>query len=97
VIEDPSNAAGPVEPPLKPLLVQTEQAATMLGVSMSMLRKLDIVEQVPRPVRLGRKVLWSVAELEQWVAAGCPARHRWEASKEPTNAPAEKKRRAPAR
>lgn len=34
---------------------------------------------VPRPVPLGRRTIWRVAELEEWVNAGCPARERWEA------------------
>ena len=75
---------------LRPLLVPAPNAAKLLSISERTLRKLNCTEQVPRPARLGRRVLWSVVELEEWIAAGCPPRHRWESSR----AQSEKSRRA---
>lgn len=31
------------------------------------------------PVKLGRRLLWRVADLKAWVAAGMPPRSRWQA------------------
>ena len=82
---------------LTPLLVSGERTAAMLGISVRTLYKLDVTERVPAPIRIGRRALWAVADLEQWVAAGCPTRERWIAEKEHLRAQAEKNRGASAR
>ena len=33
---------------------------------------------IPKPVRLGRRVVWRVEELKAWVDAGCPPLHKWD-------------------
>ena len=33
----------------------------------------------PLPVRLGRAVVWNLAELSAWLNAGAPPRDRWQA------------------
>jgi len=53
-------------------------AARAHGVSFSFWKKLDSSGRVPRAVRLGRRKVWPVRELEEWLAAGAPARERWE-------------------
>lgn len=62
-----------------PILVDAKRAAELLGISRSMLHKLKATGRLPRPVRLGHRVLWRVRELEDWVYAGCPTMERWEA------------------
>ena len=59
------------------LLLTAREAAAMLGVSERHFRALDASGRVPTPVRLGRSVRWSRAELAEWVEAGTPARDRW--------------------
>ena len=61
----------------QPLLVGVTEAARLLGISRSTFYGLDAAGQIPVGVRLGRRRLWSVAELGDWVDAGCPARERW--------------------
>jgi prophage regulatory protein len=34
--------------------------------------------KLPAPSRLGGRVIWDVAELRRWSAAGCPERAAWE-------------------
>jgi predicted DNA-binding transcriptional regulator AlpA len=66
-----------------PVLVGPARAAAMLGVSKSMLWKLEALAQIPAPRRLGSKVtVWAVAELRAWAAAGCPRRDLWESLKQ---------------
>ncbi len=62
----------------RPLVIRDSEAAKMLGISRGAFRKLNDSGKVPAPVRLGRRVLWRVAELEAWLESGCPPRHRWE-------------------
>ena len=64
------------------LLIGAADAATMCGVSRSTWWALHSSGRVPLPVRLGRRTLWRRGELEAWIAAGCPARERWEAIRE---------------
>jgi predicted DNA-binding transcriptional regulator AlpA len=59
--------------------VDARTAARVHGVGARSWARWSVSGRVPRPVRLGRRVLWSVAELEDWARAGCPARERWEA------------------
>ena len=69
----------PVIPDEKPLLLSAERAAGLLGISrthfygMSSSGALGLM-----PVRLGGRVLYRRAELEQWVSVGCPCRERWQ-------------------
>jgi predicted DNA-binding transcriptional regulator AlpA len=62
-----------------PLLVDAREAAALCGVSRAHWLALNSSGRVPMPVRLGRRVLWPVAELTAWIEAGCPARDRWTA------------------
>jgi len=66
-------------PAVAPLLLDTKRAAQMIGVSRSLFLSMHDSGRIPLPTRLGRRVLWRVAELEAWVEAGCPPRIRWEA------------------
>ncbi|HUU97656.1 MAG TPA: hypothetical protein VM487_18120 [Phycisphaerae bacterium] len=59
------------------LLVDSDEAAAMCGISRTMWWGLHSSGRVPAPVRLGRRTLWSVEELRGWIGAGCPARERW--------------------
>jgi excisionase family DNA binding protein len=65
----------------QPLLVPAVEAARLCGVSRAMWYRLLSAGRTPLPIRLGRRMLWRVSELKEWVEAGCPARERWEALK----------------
>ena len=66
---------------LQPLLVSAKEAARICGIGRSLWCSLQSAGRVPMPIRLGRRTLWRVAELAEWVEAGCPPRHIWEARK----------------
>ena len=61
-----------------PLLCDADDAAALCAVSRSHWMNLHTQGKVPLPVRLGRAVRWSRAELDAWIAAGCPARAKWQ-------------------
>jgi predicted DNA-binding transcriptional regulator AlpA len=54
---------------------------TLLGLGIRTIRTLDAAGKLPAPVRIGGRVLWSVREIRQWIAAGCPPRDEWTAIK----------------
>ena len=72
----PSAAAelaptSPVVVQAEPLLVRAETAAELLGLSGRSFERLLAASRLPTPIRLGRRRLWRMADLEAFVAAGC--------------------------
>lgn len=69
-------------PAVKPLLVSIDGLAVMLDRSKASLERDDNAKpaRIPKPIRIGGSVKWCVAEIEAWVAAGCPDRPTWECS-----------------
>jgi len=57
----------PQHDPARPLLVDVAKAATILAISRSSVYQLIWSDQLV-PVRIGRSVRFSVAQLEQFVA-----------------------------
>ena len=54
-----------------PLLVRVETAAELLALSKRSFERLLAAGRLPTPIRLGRRRLWRMADLEAFVAAGC--------------------------
>jgi excisionase family DNA binding protein len=67
-----------------PLLLDTRQTAAVLGIGRTHFYRLCASGRIgPLPVKLGERSLWARAELEDWVAAGCPVREDWLRQKQP--------------
>lgn len=97
---DGSTSVEPV-PALDPtvLLISAAETATRLSVSKATLHKLVAVGAIPKPIHLGRRALWRVEQLEEWVRDGCPPVERWERQRSlPLKPPARpaRKRASPA-
>lgn len=60
-----------------PLLVGTDEAAELLGLKPSTVRRWLRDGWMPE-ARVAHGYVWPRAELEEWVAAGCPPRAEWE-------------------
>jgi len=63
---------------MPPLLVNAAKAARLLGIGRTLF--LDMHKRGvlgPRAHRYGRRILWSVTELQAWVKAGSPSRRNW--------------------
>ncbi len=67
------NGVGPRRVP-NGLLLDAQELADELRLSLRHVRRLDDTGKLPRAIRLGKSVCWSRAEIERWVAAGCPDR-----------------------
>ena len=61
------------------LLLDTQEMADFLRVPRVKVPRLVYTDRIPLPLRLGlgRCLRWSVLELLEWVAAGCPRRTEW--------------------
>ena len=78
---DDLRIVGSADQHLQPFLADARALSGLLNLGRSTVLKLDASGRLPRAIRLGRRKLWSVREVRDWIAAGCPARDRWEAMK----------------
>lgn len=53
-------------------LASVRAVAAMLGCSVRHVRRLADSGRMPAPVRLGALIRWRRADVEQWIAGGCP-------------------------
>lgn len=59
------------------LLIDVKTTAKLLNVSERMVYRLADQQAAPRPVKLGSLVRWRLAEIIEWVDAGCPSKWQW--------------------
>jgi predicted DNA-binding transcriptional regulator AlpA len=77
----PTPTAPVLIQPIAPLLVGRVEAAKLCGLSPGTWDRHSSAGLVPAPRRIGGRPLWSIRELEDWIAAGCPDRRTWESIK----------------
>lgn len=67
------------QPTAAPVLLDHEQAASLLGLSPTTLKRMARSGKIgPQPVKFSaRLVRWVEADLRAWAAAGCPTRKQW--------------------
>jgi predicted DNA-binding transcriptional regulator AlpA len=82
----PPAATGPTEPRarkrrrrLSPLVVDARRLARLLCCGLRTVRTWDAGGRLPAPIRIGGRVVWRVAEIRAWLAAGAPDRQTWAA------------------
>lgn len=59
------------------LAVGVPGVAELLSISERQVEKMHATGQLPSPIRFGRRRLWSVRELADWIHEGAPARDTW--------------------
>jgi predicted DNA-binding transcriptional regulator AlpA len=59
------------------LLIDVKMLAKLLAISKSMLWHLHAVQALPAPIRIGRLNRWKLAEIIEWIEAGCPPQSHW--------------------
>lgn len=59
------------------LLIDAKVTADLLNISSRTLYRLEDLQAIPQPVRLGKLIRWRLAELLAWIDAGCPQRRAW--------------------
>jgi len=71
--QERSTPAPSTPPPVEALLISDVQAAALAGISRSHLHRLRIGGHWgPRPIKLGRKLLFDRRLVIAWINAGCP-------------------------
>ena len=53
-----------------------DAVAELLGCSSRHVRRMADSGAMPRPIHLGRLVRWRKADVDAWLAAGCPSCRR---------------------
>jgi excisionase family DNA binding protein len=69
--------AGQKPPQDRGLLIDTNQVAKLLQVSARTVWKMEHVGEMPKAIRIGKAVRWGYEEIQEWVAAVCPAADQW--------------------
>lgn len=64
---------------LSPLVVDARRLAKLLCAGIRTVRTWDAAGKLPAPIRIGGRVVWRVAEIRAWLAAGAPDRETWAA------------------
>lgn len=67
----------PPNPP-EPLLTDIQELSRRLGLSVRTLRRMDAAQDIPGRVVVGRRVLFQVEVIREWVRLGLPDRQHWE-------------------
>jgi predicted DNA-binding transcriptional regulator AlpA len=63
----------------EPLLLSASDAAALLSIGRAHFYAMHSSGRLgPMPIALGRRKLWSVEELREWVQAGCVPREKWQ-------------------
>lgn len=62
-------------------LLSCKEVMKKLNCGRSALKKYVAQGLVPKPIRLGRKLLWPASEIDAWIRAGAPPAHVWEHKK----------------
>ncbi len=60
------------------LLISAKEVARRLSISGRTWSALVSTQHAPQPIRFGKRTLWRVEELEEWVRDGCPPLDRWQ-------------------
>jgi len=68
----------PPKPTDTPLTVDAKRLAAMLDIGLRTVRTHDAAGKLPKPVKVGGRVLWILDEIREWLAAGAPDRATWE-------------------
>ncbi len=54
-------------------LMPIGQVAKMVAVSRRTISRLADAGKLPPPLRIGGSLRWRLADVREWIAAGCPA------------------------
>jgi excisionase family DNA binding protein len=66
-------------PSIERLLISDREAAALAGLSRATWHRLRAAGKLPACVKLGRSVRWRRADVEGWIASGCPDARTWAA------------------
>jgi len=58
-----------MEPPMNARYMPTKAAASYTGLSISTLNKLRVIGDGPKYVKCGRRVVYEIADLDDWLAS----------------------------
>ena len=63
-----------------PILITAEELAAKLSISKRTIYRLLSAGAIIKPIRFRGIVRWRTAEIEEWIAAGCPDCRSWQSS-----------------
>ena len=64
------------------LLIDTKTLAKLLAISKAHLYRLQAEEALLAPIQVGHVKRWRLAEVLEWIEAGCPPQKMWNAMRQ---------------
>jgi hypothetical protein len=64
-------------PLVEKLLIDASELSRLTSLSLRTLRRMDASRDIPGRVVVGRRVLFQVETIREWVKAGLPGREVW--------------------
>jgi predicted DNA-binding transcriptional regulator AlpA len=61
-----------------PLVVDAKRLAKLLGCGLRTVRSWNATGKLPKPIRIGGRVLWYLPEIRSWIECGSPSRETWD-------------------
>lgn len=74
-----TDSAPPTDRVPPALLADARRLAVLLCAGVRTVRTWDAAGKLPKPLRIGGRVVWRVDEIRAWIDAGAPDRESWEA------------------
>jgi predicted DNA-binding transcriptional regulator AlpA len=66
-------------------IITANELSLVIGVTPRQIWRLKAEGKLPRSLRIGGSVRWSVKEVAAWIDGGCPDRKTWENIKKENN------------
>jgi hypothetical protein len=82
LLQQPVIQQTPSTPAVEPLVINSGTLAALLQTSKTtVFRRLALGELLRPHTQWGQQPRWLLAEVREWIAAGCPSQAEWEARK----------------
>ncbi len=78
-MNEPLSTTLPI-PGGKPILITADELAAKLALSKRTIYRLLSAGAMIKPIRIRGIVRWRAAEVEEWIAAGCPDCRTWQST-----------------
>jgi predicted DNA-binding transcriptional regulator AlpA len=76
----PSETPGVPDANSAALLIDARSFAALMAVSLATFHRMKVAGKLPRPIELSAGChRWRLAEVRDWIDAGCPCRKEWDA------------------
>jgi predicted DNA-binding transcriptional regulator AlpA len=63
-------------------LIDVKKLSKFLSIPQATIYEHNVMGKIPAPLKIGKKLLWRIDEIKEWLNAGAPGRQKWESIKD---------------